>query len=307
VPARVLDPDSHGGRRLDRAKAGRIDVQPAEARSTVEDRSARALPPPIAARDARGYERRGVEQPRKLPRSLPAPARGRMRDCHSTRSRLCAVKHGAVGGRMTARWSGVFRGRSARALDSGGGSRSGTPAVSSTALGGQSPKRVFLRRVLVSETSVVETDSKHRGGAPEESREASRGAHRRATGRRETRTGPIVIHFAQRCDGSQAPKGRSGPSVDASSESLDSRSSLDGRSPGCGLNPWKARGISIPESAKHARWNARSRLRDRERQCGDWPTAPWSDITRPRRRLFVGLPQPMGAGSLWTALSPPRR
>jgi len=81
---------------------------------------------------------------------------------------------------MTARWSGVLP-ESQRQRGARGGSRSGTPAGLPTALGGQSPKRVFLRRVLVSETSVVEADSKHLGDASKESREALRGAHRQAT------------------------------------------------------------------------------------------------------------------------------
>jgi len=129
-------------------------------------------------------------------------ARERRRDSRSIRSRRRAVKHGAVGGRMTARWSGVYH---ERRPDRPGSWRISKRSAGGfpTALGGESPKRVFSRRVLVSETSVVETDSKHRGGASKESREASRGAHRRATGRREARTGPIVIHFAQRCDGSK--------------------------------------------------------------------------------------------------------
>jgi hypothetical protein len=59
-----------------------------------------------------------------------------------------------------------------------------------TALGRKSPESVFSRRVLVSETSVVEADSKHSGGASKASREAHRGAHRRATGRQKAWTRP---------------------------------------------------------------------------------------------------------------------
>jgi hypothetical protein len=63
-----------------------------------------------SSRGARGFDRRSVTQPKKLQRS-PRAARKRMRDSLSARSRRRAVKHGAVGGWMTARWSGVFRGK----------------------------------------------------------------------------------------------------------------------------------------------------------------------------------------------------
>jgi hypothetical protein len=49
---------------------------------------------------------------------------------------------------MTARWSGVFLERTRRRCVRGG-SRRRTPAGLPTALGGKSPKRVFLLRVLV--------------------------------------------------------------------------------------------------------------------------------------------------------------
>jgi len=198
---------------------------------------------------------------------------------------------------MTARWSGVYH---ERRPDRPGSWRISKRSVGGfpTALGGESPKKVFSRRVLVSETSVVETDSKHRGGASKESREASRGAHRRATGRREARTGPIVIHFAQRCQGLQdAERRRASHSMDAACKSLALRSSLGGRSPGGRLNPWKARGISIPGGAKHAARDARSRLRDEERRCGDRRAPQRGDITRPRHCLFVGSPSRWAQGA----------
>jgi len=200
VPARAFELDLPGGRRLDPVKAARIDVQPAEARSAIEERSACA---PVSSRRKRRqrYERRGARS-RKSCRALPPPRASAGAAAATYRSRRRAVKHAAVGGRMTARWSGVSHERRPDGLDRGG-SRSLAPAGFPTALGGQSPKKVFSRRVLVSETSVVETDSKHPGGASKESREASRGAHRLATGSREARTGPIVIYFAQRCHGLQ--------------------------------------------------------------------------------------------------------
>jgi hypothetical protein len=72
---------------------------------------------------------------------------------------------------MTARWSGVL-------ANEGGDAPFGRISKQNaggfpTALGGQSPESVFSRRVLVSETSVVEADSKHLGGASKESRKAS--------------------------------------------------------------------------------------------------------------------------------------
>jgi len=75
-----------------------------------------------------------------------------------------------------------------------------------------SEERVFTAGAR-EQTSVVETDSKHPGGASKEGREAPRGAHRQATGRREARTGPIVILFAQGCNGSQWPQGQGEPSI----------------------------------------------------------------------------------------------
>jgi hypothetical protein len=69
-------------------------------------------------------------------------------DSLSTRSRQRAVKHGAAGGWMTARWSGVFR-EQRRQRPVQGGSRWRTPAGFPTALGGKSPEKVVLLRVLV--------------------------------------------------------------------------------------------------------------------------------------------------------------
>jgi hypothetical protein len=100
-----------------------------------------------------------------------------------------------------------------------GGSRSRTPAGS---LHGArqvvSEEGVFTAGAR-EQTSVVETDSKHLGGASKESRKALRGAHRQATGRRRARTGLAVILFAKGCDGSRRPQGRREPSVGASCKS----------------------------------------------------------------------------------------
>jgi hypothetical protein len=104
---------------------------------------------------------------------------------------------------MTARWSGVL-------ANEGGDAPFGRISKQNaggfpTALGGQSPESVFSRRVLVSETSVVEADSKHLGGASKESRKAPRGAHRQATGRQRARTGSAS--FTSR-KGATARRGR---------------------------------------------------------------------------------------------------
>jgi hypothetical protein len=160
-------------------------------------KGAPALPSPIDRRGVRGTNGEAPRS-RKSCRALPALRASAGDNAGSYRSRRRAVKHAAVGGRMTARWSGVYH---ERRPDRPGSWRISNLSAGGfpTALGGESPKKVFSRRVLVSETSVVEADSKHRGGASKESREASRGAHRRATGRREAWTRPVVIHFAQRC------------------------------------------------------------------------------------------------------------
>jgi hypothetical protein len=179
--------DFPGGRRLDLANAGSIDVRPVEARSRRETGAlARSsFQSPTGRQRARPAKREAADNAAAL---LPAPRESAGAAASRPRSRRRAVKHGAVGGRMTARWSGVLHERRRRRCVRGG-SRSGTPAGFPTAPCGQSPKRVFLRRVLVSETSVVEADSKHLGDASKESREALRGAHRQATGRRGARNG----------------------------------------------------------------------------------------------------------------------
>jgi hypothetical protein len=75
----------------------------------------RALTRPRAGRSgevSEGSNRRSRLQPRKLRRSSPQPERASAKaGSRSARSRRRAVKHGAVGGRMTARWSGAVLGR----------------------------------------------------------------------------------------------------------------------------------------------------------------------------------------------------
>jgi hypothetical protein len=145
---------------------------------------------------------------------------------------------------------------------------------------------------------------KHLGGASKESRKALRGANRRATGRRRARTGPAVILFAKRCNGSRRPKGRSEPSVDVSCKPLDARSSLGGWSPGCRLNPWKARGVSTPMGAKHARREARSRLRGQRRRLETDDLH--RGVTSRARGIASSLALPAdGRRELAAALSPP--
>jgi len=69
-------------------------------------------------------------------------------ECQWARSRQRAVKHAAVGGRMTARWSGVFRRSSGNAGFRGGSEswtqkRFRTQAWQSLSARRQSPKKVF--------------------------------------------------------------------------------------------------------------------------------------------------------------------
>jgi len=170
---------------------------------------------------------------------------------------------------MTARWSGVSpRTKAPKAPFSRRISKQNVGGFSHGVRRAVSEERVFTAGAR-EQTSVVETDSKHPGGASKEGREAPRGAHRQATGRREARTGPIVILFAQGCKSSQWPQGQGEPSIETSCKSLVVKSSLCGWSPGCGSSPWKARGVSIPVSAKPARRDARPRLGEEERQFGD--------------------------------------
>jgi hypothetical protein len=86
---------------------------------------------------------------------------------------------------MTERWSGVFLARNGNVAPARRISKANAGGFPQ-ALGGQSPKMVFLLRVLVTRTSVVEMGSKHLGGAPKECRKASEvsGAERQQTPRR---------------------------------------------------------------------------------------------------------------------------
>jgi hypothetical protein len=84
---------------------------------------------------------RRLTRPRRSSATVRASAK---RGSRSTRSLRRAVKHGAVGGWMTARWSSAVLGRTAETPDSGSRSRCRTPAGFPTARGGQSPKVVFV-------------------------------------------------------------------------------------------------------------------------------------------------------------------
>ena len=148
-PERAPDQAFPGGRRLDFVEAGRIDVRRWKRSQRWQSETLRRFALSLERRRqrVRAARRQAAE---KAPAPSPA-ARERERGSLLSRSRRRAVKHGAVGGRMTARWSGVYREQRQRRTDRGG-SRSGTPAGFPTALGGQPPKSVFLRRVLVSES-----------------------------------------------------------------------------------------------------------------------------------------------------------
>jgi len=81
-------------------------------------------------------------------------------------------------------------------------------------LGGKSPKRVFLLRVLVTRNvgcrNGFEASRRCVQGKPQ----GPTRRHRPATGRRRARTGPIVILFAKRCDGAQRSKGQCEPPIE---------------------------------------------------------------------------------------------
>jgi hypothetical protein len=69
---------------------------------------------------------------------------------------------------MTARWSGVFRDAAAATPRFEEDLEAERRRGFSTAFGGQSPKKVFFAAGAREQTSVVETDSKHLGGASKE-------------------------------------------------------------------------------------------------------------------------------------------
>ena len=109
-----------------------------------------------------GSTRRGYRKPTKLRCFTPPRAKAHERGSRSARSRHRAVKRGAVGGRMTARWSGVARGNaSARRVRGPTGDLEVERRRVSHGARRQSPKVVFRHGCSWRETSVVETDSRH--------------------------------------------------------------------------------------------------------------------------------------------------
>jgi hypothetical protein len=74
---------------------------------------ARASPLPAAHERCQRVRLGGATVSRQSCGALPPPALRRESGSRSTRSRRRAVKHEAVGGRMTARWSGAVPGRTA--------------------------------------------------------------------------------------------------------------------------------------------------------------------------------------------------
>jgi hypothetical protein len=145
---KVLAPSFPGGRRPEPAEAGRIDVQPGKAGSAKGRARALARAPHPIAEEASEVRAAAYRAAEKAVRARCA-ARERSRDSHSGRSRRRAVKHGAAGGRMTARWSG------ARANEGGDArfariSKQNAGGFSHGARRAVSGERV-LRRVLVSE------------------------------------------------------------------------------------------------------------------------------------------------------------
>jgi hypothetical protein len=127
----------------------------------------------VVERDVRGFERQGAKQSKRLPRFPTArkrtvePLGPKPATCRQARSRWRPDDREVVRHRSSTNGgNAAFRG------GSGGRALTGLPTVS----GGQSPKRVFWQRVLVTRTSVVEMDSKHLDGVSKTSREADRGA-----------------------------------------------------------------------------------------------------------------------------------
>jgi hypothetical protein len=164
----------------------------------------------------RGSSRQVCRQPIKLRHLPPTIARKRRRGCRAIRSRSRAVKRAAVGGWMTARWSGVFHERPAetpRSQDPRAGGRRFYPRQST-----RSPKVVLLR-VLVSRTSVVETDSRHLDDARMSSREGRRAAASSDGEGCRPWTGSTAVHLAEGCPAMQRAKARCKPLGHAPSES----------------------------------------------------------------------------------------
>jgi hypothetical protein len=127
-------------------KRGGIDVLP---RERVQATGNEALRRPGLCRwrkVSEGSHRRSCRQPRKLRRSKTT--RLRASGCRWARSRRRAVKRGAAGGRMTARWSGACPGHMAESLCARWVSMSNVGGFP-TAVGGQSPDVVFSTWVLV--------------------------------------------------------------------------------------------------------------------------------------------------------------
>jgi hypothetical protein len=185
VLARALDLDFPGGRRLDPERAGSIDVQPVVPGRAMGSRAfTRSVS--IARGGVRGFDRRSVRQPRKLLRS-PA-LRESARDSQSARSRRRAVKARSrwrpddreVVRRPPRTTAATPRARRISKRNAGGFSHGALRAVSE--------EGVFATGAR-EQTSVVEADSKHLGGASKESRKALRGANRQATGRQTARNG----------------------------------------------------------------------------------------------------------------------
>jgi hypothetical protein len=152
----------------------------------------------------RGSPRQGCPLADKAAAAPHGPAKARPR-LPGDQSRLRAVKRATVGGWMTARWSGVFHEGSAE-----------TPRSQDPQLGRRrvshgnrqrSPKVVLLR-VLVTRTSVVETNSRHLGDARKWSREAKRAATPSDGEGCRPWTGSTAVHLAEGCPAMQRAKAR---------------------------------------------------------------------------------------------------
>jgi hypothetical protein len=139
---------SSGGRHLGSGKLGGVDVPSSGTGPGRQARDAsacleRSLEREVSEGSIDGAAARADKAAALSPTPRERANQGGRREA---RSRRRAVKRAAVGGRMTARWSGVFLGDAETRVRGGSGRR--TSAGFPTALGGQSPKVGFLR-VLV--------------------------------------------------------------------------------------------------------------------------------------------------------------
>jgi len=180
------------------------------------------LPP---MRGVRGFDSAELRLADKAAELSPPPALRRERGSRSTRSRRRAVKHGAVGGRMTARRSGAVQRTTAATLRPEGVPRSRATAGFPTPPGAESPKVVFSSRVLVTRNIGCRSGSRHLDASSKERRKASRGRDVERRRRSKVRTGPMIVVLAERVLGrAKVERPAQAPSIMVPSKSVGPRS-----------------------------------------------------------------------------------